>query len=88
MTIRLLPKSEIEKSKAQERQMEIAEGAKLAKQVDLLRKAKAEEEQNLTRFRLESMKSLKIEMEALMRERDALESEIVMLKADKLRLKS
>lgn len=78
--MRLLPKSEILEAKNLDRKIEIDEGAKLAGKIDLLRKTVAEEEQNLSKFRLESLKTLREEMGALKEQRDDLEKDIEGLK--------
>lgn len=74
--MRLLPKSEIDKHKANERQAEIAEGVKLAKRVDKLRETVVNEEQALKTFRVQTLEVIGEEIKANTVKRDALRTEV------------
>lgn len=74
--MRLLPKSEIDKHKANERQAEIAEGLKLAKRVDSLRQTVAEEDKALKAFRVQTLEAIGDEIKAHTVKRDALRTEV------------
>lgn len=60
--MRVLPKQEIDVLKAQERQVEVNEGLKLAKKVDALRETVAKEQANLFKFRDETLKAVNREV--------------------------
>lgn len=71
--MKLLPKkTEIDKAKAAERKMEIDEGMNLARQVDDLRRIKAEEERNILDYRNGMMKAICVEIDSLIEDRDNL----------------
>lgn len=74
--MRLLPKSEINKAKALDRQREIEEGKKLATKVDTLREVAVEEEQNLEQFRVKTVKAITEEINLLTQKRDTLVGDI------------
>lgn len=76
MGIRLLQKSEIAKAKAQDRQQELIEGKKLASKVDTLRELRAEEEASLDKFRIETLKTIQIELDYKFSEKKQLEDQI------------
>lgn len=76
MGMRLLPKSEIDKSKSLDRQKEIDEGMKLAKRVDSLREIHAQEEASLATFRDKTLKLIQAEIEDKTSERDSLITEV------------
>lgn len=86
MAMRLLPKSEILKAKAQERKTEIDEGVKLAKHVDALRGVAAQEEVALETFRRESVARITQEIQKKVQERDALESRNAFLRDERVEL--
>lgn len=83
----MLNKSEVNTFKSNERKQLIDEGVKLAKKVDLLRETSAKEEANLSKFRIESLKTLKEEIEVLIAKKDSLINEIENLQTEKNRLK-
>lgn len=60
--MRLLPKSEVDKAKALDRQREIEEGKKLATRVDTLRDTHAKEEAELQSFRSKTLAQIQIEV--------------------------
>ncbi len=60
--IRLLPKSEIDRAKALDRQREIDEGKKLATRVDGLRQTHAKEEAELQSFRSKTLAQIQLEI--------------------------
>lgn len=79
MRMRLLPKSEIDKRKADLRQREIDEGLKLTRRVDSLRELHAEEEQKLEKFRVQTVKAIQNEITAQEAIRETLNREIAVL---------
>jgi len=83
MSMRLLSKSEVTQAKALERQKEIEEGVKLAKRVDALREVGAEEEKSLSKFRSETILSIKNEITAKLDERDTLVKEVEELREER-----
>lgn len=76
MSMRLLPKSAINKAKALDRQREIDEGKKLATRVDKLRELSAIEEKNLMAFREKTMEAIQAEIRPLIDKRDTLLKDI------------
>lgn len=74
--MRLLAKQQIEKDKSLEKRREIDEGIKLAKKVDKLREISAQEESNLKRFRDESIKVVKSEIDVLIVRKETLKSDV------------
>ncbi len=78
---RLLPKNVVNATLAQERQIEIDKGIKLAKAIEALRETKVEEEQNLERFRVDTIAKVQIEIDSFIKERDSLKREIATLQA-------
>lgn len=86
--MKLLDKKTIVDQRSLERKREIDEGVKLAKKVDQLRQTASEEEANLSKFRIESLKQLKTEVAILVDQRDSLSVEINTLrhKVEKLKM--
>lgn len=84
--MRLLPKSEVNSRKAQERQAEISEGKKLAERVDRLREVQASEEASLTRFRNKTVAEINQEVTVASKERDNLLNEVRLLKKQRTAL--
>lgn len=82
----LLPKKEIDLQKSSERKMEIDQGASLAKKVDALRELAAKEQQNLIRFRNESLGKVQVEIAELLAERDGISRDIESLRSDRTKL--
>lgn len=78
---RLLPKSIITATLAQERKVEIDKGIKLVKAIEALRETKVEEEQKLERFRVEMIQKVQIEIDSFIKKRDGLKQEITILEA-------
>lgn len=74
--MRLLPKSEIDKVKALDRQREIEEGKKLATRVDGLRELASIEETKLTAFRTKAVKETREAIDGVLAEKEALLSQI------------
>jgi hypothetical protein len=74
--MKLLEKTDIAKAKVLERQVEIQEGAKLAKKVDSLRQMKADEQANLLKFRDETIRKVRAEIDKYIREREILGEEV------------
>lgn len=62
MAMKLLPKKEIDKAKAENKRQEIDEGKKLIKQIEVIRQTRNDEEQSLERFRRETLISIKAEL--------------------------
>lgn len=81
--LRLLPKEEIQKKKADEKFREIQEGLKLAKRVDSLREIQSQEEASLAEFRKKTLESIHEETTAKAKERDSLISEVETLEKRK-----
>lgn len=77
--MKLLAKNEIDKSKTAERQLEVNEGAKLARMIDELRRVRSEEESNLAKFRSESFKELRREVQGLEDRKVVLQADIKQL---------
>lgn len=67
--------------------MEINEGAKLARKVDHLRETAAIEESRLSKFRTESLKTTKAEIDSLIKRRTTIEKELAVLEEKKRLLK-
>lgn len=86
--MKLLSKSDINTIKGTERQKEIQEGAKLAKKVDTLREVSAKEEENLKKFRDESLKILQVELDVKIKENERLDKEIAFKKEQKIKLEA
>ncbi len=61
--MRLLPKSEIDKAKTQDRAREVAEGLKLSRRVDGLREMRVKEEEALEKFRDGTLQSIMKDIE-------------------------
>ncbi len=79
--MRLLPKSEIQKAKALDRQREIEEGKKLADKVDTLRELRSEEEVTLEAWRTKTVAAIAKEIADLTEVRDGLTHEVGHLEA-------
>lgn len=73
MTMKLLPKSEVNRLKAEEKHIEIEEGRKVAERIDTLRETRSEEEASLERFRTETVERINTEIQAKIVEREELE---------------
>lgn len=86
MATRLLPKSELAIEKANEKRNEIDQGLALAKKVDSLRETAASEESKLAKFRSETLKVIKDDIDKLIIEKQALESNIESLNAQRIEL--
>lgn len=84
MAMKLLDKREIDKSKALEMSRAVQEGAKLAKRVDALREAQAQEEVALAKFRKETLTKIHEEITYHATTRDALYNEVRTLEARKV----
>jgi hypothetical protein len=72
MAMKLLPKSQVEASKAQEQKQKIDEGLKLAKRIDNLREVALAEEASLEAFRKKKVKELNDQITTKTSERDQL----------------
>ena len=79
MVMRLLNKSEIATAKAQDRQIAITEGLKLATKVDNLREVSANEEATLSRYRVETLAEIQAEIAEKASARDELDAEVRVL---------
>lgn len=84
--MRLLPKSEVDKAKAADRQREVDEGKKLAGKVDDLRALRAEEQKGLEAFREKTVKHIREEIDPLVARKTELEYEITQLEDKRARL--
>lgn len=81
--LKLLNKSDIDKTKAAERQREIEEGLKLAKRVDNLREVVAREDSALSKFRSETLSTIQTEIEDFTEKKDLLYAEVQVLEGIK-----
>lgn len=79
-------KQEVSTSKALERKREIDEGLKIANKVDTLRKLASTEQNNLIKFRDESLQSIKEEIANYVDSRDSLQREVDALKEQRVSL--
>lgn len=80
--MKLLPKSQVLQRVNEKRRFEIEDGVQLAKKIDALREAYAEEEQKLYKFRTETMKIVHKEIDVLIQDRDDLKREVEIYKHD------
>ena len=83
MAVRLLSKDEIAKAQNSDKAREIAEGLKISRRVDSLRELMADEETKLEKFRVETLSSIKKEINDLTNEKEALQPEIEKLREEK-----
>ena len=83
----LLERKQIDTLKADERKRDIDEGAKLAKKIDDLRRLASEEQTRLQKFRDESLKATRDEIDAVIREKENICREIESLRQEATRLK-
>ena len=84
--MKLLSKTEVITGKAKDRRLEVNEGVKLATKVDALRKLAADEQANLIKFRNETLKKVREDLDAAMDERDAIHLEVQGLKQQRIHL--
>lgn len=70
--MRLLPKNEVNKIKAQERKNEIDTGISLAQSVDKLRETFQNEKSDLINYRETTLRQIKVEIDSLLEDRDNL----------------
>jgi DNA repair exonuclease SbcCD ATPase subunit len=84
--MKLHDRIEISDQKANERKLEIQEGAKLAKKIDALRELVAKEQNNLNKFRDESLKQIKKEIDSYIEEKNKLQTEVFELRDERIRL--
>lgn len=80
MSVKLLPKSKIQELKANERSLEIREGAKLATRVDGLRELHAKTEQSLEQYRVSTLSAINEEITKLNTEKETLIGEVKLLR--------
>lgn len=85
---KLLNKNEITALKSDERKREIEEGAKLARKVDTLRELSSKEEVNLKKFRDESLKTIKNDIDVLLAQKNATQAEITALEVRRKELEA
>ncbi len=76
MSIKLLPKSEIDARKAAEQHTAVQEGVKLARRVDNLREVAAEEEASLSEYRVKTLTAIHEETKEAAEKRDILKGEV------------
>lgn len=74
--MRLLDKKEITADSVLERKRQIEEGVRLAKRIDALRQTELQEQANLGKFRIQTLKILKKEVDMLQAKKKALLKEI------------
>ena len=85
--MKLLDKKEVLQAKNLSRQLEINEGAKLAKKVDALRETTALEEKKLAEFRSATLKIIKLEVDELNNTKKVLLDEVDRLKQERIELR-
>lgn len=78
--MKLLDKVQISNLKVNERRRDVDEGVKLAKKIDLLRETASAEESRLAKFRTETLRLIKEDIDKLIAERDKLKDEVNNLK--------
>lgn len=83
--MKLLTKEDLQEKKSFERKKEIDEGVKLAKKVDTLRELSVVEQANLTKFRDETLNSIKNEITLATTQYNALQQQIKQLEEDRMR---
>ncbi len=81
--MKLLDKQSITTLKNIDRKREVEEGAKLAKKIDILRETASKEEANLSKFRDQSLRLIKEEIDKLIDEKLTLRQQIEKLKEEK-----
>lgn len=84
--IRLLDKKELAQQRSNERKLEIEEGVKLARKVDALRETVAVEEVKLSKFKTETTSQVKAEIDALIIEKGLIETEVTLLRKERIDL--
>jgi hypothetical protein len=84
--MKLLDKQSLMQQKSTERKLEIDEAVKLAKKVDALRETSASEESRLLKFRQESLKQTKLEIDGLIAQKTELEGKVSTLEAQRTEL--
>lgn len=75
MAMRLLPKSELDKKKADEQRLDVEEGLKLARRIDNLREVIVEEEANRAKYRHEQLERISHEIQEATQRRDTTRKE-------------
>lgn len=83
--MKLQDKKTISSEKSIERKHEVEEGIKLAKSIDSLRETLAKEQENLRKFRDESLKSIKSEIGLLQDEKKEIADQVAQLKEERLK---
>lgn len=81
--MKLLSKNEVQGLQTKERGVEIGEGLKLARKIDVLRETAAKEESNLAKFRMETLRIIRGEIDGQIRVKTALIQEIAELENTK-----
>lgn len=81
--IRLLPKSEIDKRKAEEQRLALQEGLKVAKRVDTLREIAASEEAAFEKYRTTSLKDIQSDIQLRFQEKEQLEADLVKMRSER-----
>lgn len=84
--MKLLSKQEITQQKGTEHKRDIDEGLKLARKIDNLREVSSKEEQNLKKFRDESLSSTKKEIDTLIEEKATLTKDVDFLREQRKKL--
>lgn len=83
--MKLQDKKEILEAKNNDRALEIREGAKLARKIDVLRQTASEEETKLSRFREATLARLREETKEAALKRDAIKDEVARLEEERIR---
>ena len=84
--MKLLPKQKINAEVATQRKNQIDQGLALAKKVDALRETFQEEESRVEIFRSETMKKVQAEIDALIAEKNSLQSKLEVMREERMRL--
>lgn len=74
--MKLLTKRELDLAKTKDRKLEIDEGAKLAKRVDVLRETHSQEERNLKQWREQAIPIVRKEIDDLLAQKTSLQSAV------------
>lgn len=86
MTVRLLPKSEIEKRKVAEAQVSMQEGLKVAERIDTLRETLASEETAFDSYRTTSLRDIQKEIDARFALREELDADLAQKRRERAAL--
>ena len=86
MVVRLLPRQEVDKRKAEEQRQAIQEGLKVAERVDTLLETLASEEKAFEKYRIDSLKTIQEEIQAKRQEKEEIEATVIKLRSERAEL--